>query len=54
MVAERKQGKSYEESTKILVRNIPFQASIQEVIELFKYVSYNIIVRLEIVLLLMF
>ncbi|XP_001949363.1 probable RNA-binding protein 19 isoform X1 [Acyrthosiphon pisum] len=35
-VAERKQGKSYEESTKILVRNIPFQASIQEVIELFK------------------
>ncbi|KAL5233247.1 hypothetical protein ACI65C_000657 [Semiaphis heraclei] len=35
-VSERKQGKSYEESTKILVRNIPFQASIQEVIELFK------------------
>lgn len=35
-VVERKQGKSYQESTKILVRNIPFQASIQEVIELFK------------------
>lgn len=37
-VVDRKQGNSYEESTKILVRNIPFQASIQEVIELFKYV----------------
>lgn len=49
-VAERKQGKSYEESTKILVRNIPFQASIQEVIELFKYVYCNIIFWLEIVL----
>lgn len=39
-VVDRKQSKSYEESTKILVRNIPFQASIQEVIELFKYVDF--------------
>jgi hypothetical protein len=35
-VVDRKQCKLYEESTKILVRNIPFQASIQEVINLFK------------------
>lgn len=35
-VVDRKQSKLFEENTKILVRNIPFQASIQEVIELFK------------------
>lgn len=28
--------------TKILVRNIPFQATLQEVTELFKYVYYHI------------
>lgn len=40
-VVDRKEGKLYQESTKILVRNIPFQASIQEVIELFKYSVLN-------------
>ncbi|XP_050534142.1 probable RNA-binding protein 19 [Daktulosphaira vitifoliae] len=35
-INNRKETKFYQESTKILVRNIPFQASIQEVIELFK------------------
>ncbi|XP_050436168.1 probable RNA-binding protein 19 [Adelges cooleyi] len=36
VVVDRKQSKPYEESTKLIVRNIPFQATIQEVIELFK------------------
>jgi len=44
-VVKRKQNASIEESTKILVRNIPFQASIQEVIELFKYDIYTNILK---------